>query len=51
VLTGSPPKIIAQAAEMLDAALIVMGLGKHNVLDRALGGETALHTLRSARHA
>jgi nucleotide-binding universal stress UspA family protein len=49
VLTGYPANIIARTAEMLDAALIVMGLGDHGILDRALGGETALRTLRTAR--
>lgn len=49
VLTGHPANTIAKAAEMLDAALIVVGLGAHRILDRALGGETALHTLRVAR--
>ncbi|HEV8363614.1 MAG TPA: universal stress protein [Gemmatimonadaceae bacterium] len=49
VLTGHPPNIIARTAEMLDAALIVMGLGDHGIVDRALGGETALRTLRTAR--
>ncbi len=47
--TGNPPSAIAQAAEQLDAALIVIGLGEHNLLDRTFGTETALHTLRNAR--
>ncbi|HEY7568070.1 MAG TPA: universal stress protein [Gemmatimonadaceae bacterium] len=49
VLTGRPPNIIARTAETLDAALIVIGLGDHGILDRALGSESALHTLRTAR--
>jgi nucleotide-binding universal stress UspA family protein len=49
VLTGQPATTIATTATMLDAALIVIGLGEHGILDRALGSETALHTLRSAR--
>jgi nucleotide-binding universal stress UspA family protein len=40
--------MIANVAASLDAALIVMGLGEHQLLDRALGTETALHTLRTA---
>lgn len=49
VRTGNPPRAIAKAAETLNAAVIVMGLGQHHLLDRALGTETALHTLRAAR--
>jgi len=46
---GSTAVKIAAASESFDAALIVMGLGHHNRIDRALGSETALHTLRAAR--
>jgi nucleotide-binding universal stress UspA family protein len=49
IRTGDPPTAIADAAESVDAALIVMGLGQHHLIDRALGSETALHTLRAAR--
>jgi nucleotide-binding universal stress UspA family protein len=49
ILTGQPPSMISRTAELLDAALIVIGLGCHGILDRALGGETALRTLRTAR--
>jgi nucleotide-binding universal stress UspA family protein len=49
IRTGEPAKTIAEMAEQLDAALIVMGLGQHHLLDRALGKETALRTLRQAR--
>lgn len=45
---GTPATAIADAAAALDAALIVMGLGHHHLIDRALGSETALHTLRAA---
>lgn len=48
VFSGHPAATIAKAAEQLQAAIIVMGLGEHNILDRALGGETALHALRLA---
>jgi nucleotide-binding universal stress UspA family protein len=48
VRTGNTPTEIANAARAVGAALIVMGLGRHALLDRALGSETALHTLRVA---
>jgi nucleotide-binding universal stress UspA family protein len=48
VRTGNAATEIANAAEAVGAAVIVMGLGQHAVLDRALGSETALHTLRAA---
>lgn len=44
---GVPAPAIADAAATLDGALIVMGLGEHHLIDRALGSETAVHTLRS----
>jgi nucleotide-binding universal stress UspA family protein len=46
---GDPATTIATAARDLDARLIVVGLGHHELLDRLFGGETALHTLRLAR--
>jgi len=49
ILTGSPPSAIADVAALSNAALIVMGLGRHALIDRALGSETTLHTLRCAR--
>jgi nucleotide-binding universal stress UspA family protein len=49
VRTGDPATTIADAAQACDAALIVMGLGEHQLIDRALGTETALHTVRVAR--
>jgi len=39
---------IARAAREQGAALIVVGLGPHHVLDRALGGETALQLVQIA---
>ncbi len=45
---GEPAATIAREAERAHAALIVMGLGRHNVMDRIGGGETALRTLRAA---
>lgn len=46
---GDPATTIARAARELDARLIVLGLGHHELLDRLFGSETALHTLRQAR--
>ena len=46
---GDPAATIAHAARELDARLIVLGLGHHQLLDRLFGSETALHTLRLAR--
>lgn len=39
---------IASAAQALGASLIVVGLGSHHLIDRALGGETALHLAQVA---
>jgi nucleotide-binding universal stress UspA family protein len=49
VRTGDPATVIADTAAKLGAAFIVMGLGQHHLIDRALGSETALHTLRVSR--
>jgi nucleotide-binding universal stress UspA family protein len=45
---GDPPSNIAKVAQASDAALIVMGLGHHHLMDRVFGSETTLHTLRGA---
>jgi nucleotide-binding universal stress UspA family protein len=39
---------IAETARTSGAALIVIGLGPHSVIDRALGGETALQLVQIA---
>ena len=39
---------IASLAQALGASLIVVGLGSHRIIDRALGGETALHLAQVA---
>ena len=39
---------IAGVAQALGASLIVVGLGSHRIIDRALGGETALHLAQVA---
>jgi nucleotide-binding universal stress UspA family protein len=46
VRDGDPAATIARVARELDARLIVLGLGHHDILDRIFGGETALHALR-----
>lgn len=49
VLIGSPSRTLAQEAERRDASVIVMGIGRHNPLDRLFGTETTLATLRESR--
>lgn len=49
VLTGSPARVLSGEAERRGAALIVMGIGRHNPLDRLFGTETTLATLRESR--
>jgi nucleotide-binding universal stress UspA family protein len=49
IRVGDPATAVAEAADQLGAALIVMGIGQHHLLDRALGSETALQTLRVSR--
>jgi nucleotide-binding universal stress UspA family protein len=46
---GDPPAVIAAVARDVNARMIVVGLGHHDLLDRLFGSETALHVLRSAR--
>lgn len=48
VFWGGIPRTVARAAHDLRAPLIVMGLGRHRPVDRLLGGETALRTIRHA---
>ena len=45
---GDPAGAIARRARELDASLIVMGVGRHQPIDRIVGAET---TLRVIRHA
>lgn len=49
VLIGSPSRTLAQEAERRGASVIVMGIGRHNPLDRLFGTETTLATLRESR--
>ncbi len=46
---GDPAATIARTARELDARLIIIGLGHHDLLDRIFGGEIALATLRLAQ--
>jgi nucleotide-binding universal stress UspA family protein len=48
VLLGSPPRTLADEARKRHAALLVMGIGRHNPLDRLFGTETTLATLRES---
>jgi nucleotide-binding universal stress UspA family protein len=49
VLVGSPARTLAAEADRRGAALVVMGIGRHNPLDRLFGTETTLATLRESR--
>ncbi len=46
--TGMAATEIASAARQTGASLIVVGLGPHQAIDRALGGETALQLVQQA---
>lgn len=48
VIVGPAAYEIASAARRSAAELIVVGLGRHNLLDRALGGETAFQLTQLA---
>ena len=48
VRTGPPASEIASAARETGAEIIVLGLGRHDFLDRALGDETALQLVQQA---
>lgn len=48
-LIGSPARTLAMAADQQHATVIVMGIGRHNPLDRLFGTETTLATLRESR--
>lgn len=49
VLVGPPARTLAHEAERRDATMLVMGIGRHNPLDRLFGTETTLATLRESR--
>jgi len=50
VVLGSPPRTLAREAQRRQASLLVMGIGRHNPLDRLFGTETTLATLRESAH-
>ncbi|MEP7381543.1 MAG: universal stress protein [Gemmatimonadota bacterium] len=48
VRDGDPSGVIGRTAREINARMIVIGIGHHDLLDRLFGGETALHTLRQS---
>jgi len=48
VIYGDPARTIADVAGEERASLIVMGIGRHKPIDRLLGAETTLRTIRRA---
>lgn len=46
VVSGDPAETIVNAAKSVDASLVIMGLGGHDMFDRLLGDETVLKVLR-----
>jgi len=48
ILQGPRTSSLVGAATARDASLIVIGIGPHQLSDRALGGETALHVAQRA---
>jgi nucleotide-binding universal stress UspA family protein len=48
VIAGEPSHAIVEAAHTHHSPLIVMGIGRHKPLDRVLGLETAVRTVRRA---
>jgi nucleotide-binding universal stress UspA family protein len=51
VMLGTPARAIAQNAQQIGAALIVLGLRRHHRIDRAINDETTLNVMRGARCA
>lgn len=49
VTSGDPERVITRLANTRRAPLIVVGLGKHEVVDRIFGSETALKISRLSR--
>ena len=49
ITRGKPERVIASLASERDARLIVVGLGRHGVLDRIFGNETAVKVARESR--
>ena len=48
LLLGDPARAIAELARETNAPLVIMGLGRHAPLDRLLGRETTLRTIRQS---
>lgn len=48
VVPGQPARTIARIARERNARMIIMGIGRHEPMDRVLGSETALVTIREA---
>ncbi len=48
VLIGQPARVLAAEAARRGASVLVMGIGRHNPLDRLFGTETTLATLRES---
>jgi nucleotide-binding universal stress UspA family protein len=46
---GQPDHVIARLANERDAQLIVIGLGRHDVVERIFGDETALKVIRESQ--
>jgi nucleotide-binding universal stress UspA family protein len=49
VVSGDPAASIVKAAQQSGAALIVMGIGGHGIVDRIIGDELVLRVLRLGR--
>lgn len=45
---GAPPDVLARAVRLLNASVLVMGIGRRRPVDRLLGQETTLRTVRAA---
>jgi nucleotide-binding universal stress UspA family protein len=48
IVVGEPAFTLADLAESAQAALLVMGIGRHRALDRVFGSETTLRAIRVA---
>lgn len=48
IALGVPSHVIVRDARALRADLVVLGLRRHNAVERALGDETTLHVMRAA---
>ena len=46
IADGEPPTAIARTARATEVKLVVVGLGRHGIIDRLFGDETALQLLR-----